>query len=109
MESLKGKGNVFLIPEKKLGLENAERVLKAFSKDSQHFGFVKISKEELAELTALPSPSKMALAKRDVFCFRAGIWMIVIIVHEHDYVEVTIVNPYALPYAIDENFTTSDI
>ena len=89
---------------KRLGIENARKVLKAFSKDDQHFGFIKVSEDELADLTSLYSPSKMALGSRDVFSFRAGCWMIVIVVHE-DFVEVTIINPYDF----QESFTTSDI
>ena len=89
---------------RRLGIENARKVLKAFSKDDQHFGFIQISEEELADLTSLYSPSKMALGRRDVFSFRAGGWMIVIVVHE-DFVEVTIINPYDF----QESFTTSDI
>ena len=81
---------------KKLGLENARRVLKAFSKDEQHFGFIKISEEELADLESLYSPPRMALGHRDVFSFRAWCWMIIIVVHE-GFVEVTIVNPYDIP------------
>lgn len=89
---------------RRLGIENARKVLKAFSKDDQHFGFIQVSEDELADLTSLYSPSKMALGRRDVFSFRAGGWMIVIVVHE-DFVEVTIINPYDF----QESFTTSDI
>ncbi len=89
---------------RRLGIENARKVLKAFSKDDQHFGFIQVSEDELADLTSLYSPSKMALGRRDVFSFRAGCWMIVIVVHE-DFVEVTIINPYDF----QESFTTSDI
>ena len=90
---------------KRLGIENARKVLKAISKDDQHFGFIQISEEELADLTSLYSPSKMALGRRDVFSFRAGGWMIVIVVHE-DFVEVTIINPYDFQ---EDSFTTYDI
>lgn len=89
---------------RRLGIENARKVLKAFSKDDQHFGFIQVSEDELADLTSLYSPSKMALGRRDVFSFRAGCWMIVIVVHE-EFVEVTIINPYDF----QESFTTSDI
>ena len=90
--------------EKKLGLENARKVMKAFSNDEQHFGFIKTSEEELSELTSLDSPSKMALSKRDVFTFRAGAWMLVIVVHK-EFVEVTLINPYDFT----DRTTTSDI
>ena len=91
--------------EQKLGIENARKVLKAISKDKQHFGFIKISEEELADLTSLYSPTNMALGPRDVFSFRAGVWMIVIVVNK-DFVEVSILNPYALQ---EEIVTTYDI
>ena len=90
---------------RKLGIENARKVLKAFSKDDQHFGFIQVSEDELADLTSLYSPSKMALGRRDVFSFRAGCWVILIVVHDEDFVEVTIINPYDF----QESFTTSDI
>ena len=88
--------------ERKLGLENARKVLKAFSKDPQHFGFIKVSEEELAELISLYYPPRMA-NYRDVFSFRAGIWMVVIIVR--DYIAVNLINPYD----VNQNFHTSDI
>ena len=91
--------------EKKLGIENARKVLKAISKDKQHFGFIKISEEELADLTSLYSPTHMALGPRDVFSFRAGGWMIVIVVNK-ELVEVTIINPYAIH---EGSATTYDI
>ena len=89
--------------ERKLGLENARKVLKAFSKNTQHFGFIKVSETELAELISLYNPPKMA-NRRDVFCFRDGIWMVVIVVQD-GYVEVSLINPYD----VNENFHTSDI
>lgn len=87
---------------RKLGLWNAERVLKAFSKDKQHFGFIKVSKEKLSELTSLYDP---VYVNNDLFTFKAGNWMIVIVTHP-GYVDVTIVNPYAMN---EDCFTTRDI
>ena len=103
MESLKMLGKASLALEKKLGSINAKRVLKALEKDPQHFGFISVSENELAELTSLYNPHKMAI-RRDVFSFRAGGWMIVIVVHD-SYVDVTIMNPYDL----EERFSSSDI
>ena len=87
--------------EKKLGYENAKKVLKAFEKDSQHFGFLNVSEKELAELTSMRNPQMMN-NRRDVFSFRAGCWVILIVVIDY-YIEVSIVNPYDL----DEHFTIS--
>ena len=89
--------------ERKLGLENARKVLKAFSKDTDHFGFIKVSEKELAELVSLYNPTGMEMLQ-DVFSFRAGAWMVVIIV-QSGYVEVSLINPYD----VNENFHTSDI
>ena len=91
--------------EKKLGTENAKKVLTAISKDEMHFGFIQVTEEELAELTSLYNPSKMAMLK-DVFSIRAGKWMVVIVVHAlKDYVEVKLINPYD----VNDNFQTTDI
>lgn len=89
--------------EKKLGLENAKKVLKAFEKDAQHFGFINVSEKELAELMVMYNPPKMN-SRRDVFSFRAGCWVILIVVAD-SYVEVTCINPYDL----EERFSISDI
>lgn len=89
--------------QKKLGLEKAELVLKAFGANQQHFGFIKVKTEELAELPSLYSPNAMPL-HRDVYSFRAGAWMVVIVTHE-DWVEVTLLNPYDA----DEHYTTSAV
>ena len=90
--------------EKKLGVELAQKVLKAFEKDPQHFGFIKISAEELAELVNLYSPASMPL-HRDVYSFRAGVWVVMIVVHDRDWVEVTILNPYD----VTDHHTTTNL
>ncbi len=89
--------------ERKLGLENARKVLKAFSKDTLHFGFIKVSETELAGLISLYNPNKMA-CYRDVFSFRAGMWVIIILV-DAEYVDVSLINPYDA----NMNIHTSDI
>ena len=78
--------------QRKLGGEKADMVLRAFAANQQHFGFIKIKKEELAELTTPFSPGRMPL-HLDVYTFRAGIWLVVIVSHT-DYIEVTSMNPY---------------
>ena len=77
--------------QKKLGIEIAEKVLKIFADNPKHFGFIKIKKEELAEIENIYSPLAMPLC-RDVYTFRAGIWVVMIIVK--DWIEVTLLNPY---------------
>ena len=78
--------------KRKLGMENAKKVLRAMQQDPKNFGFIKIELEELASLEAPYTPSKMG-SQRNVFNFLAGIWMILIIVNP-SYVEVTLLNPY---------------
>ena len=91
-----------MITTRKLGSNKAALVMKVFCENKQHFGFIKIEPEELAELTTLPSPSRMPL-HQDVYSFRAGSWMIIIVDH-NEYLQVTILNPY---YPDSDNFTTS--
>ena len=85
--------------QRKLGNEKAEMVLRAFAANQQHFGFIKVKKEELAELTTPFSPSSMPL-HQDVYTFRAGVWLVVIVSHT-GWVEVTLMNPYD----VNEHFT----
>ena len=49
----------------------------------------------------------MAVGSRDVFTFRAGIYMVMIVVYG-DFVEVTMMNPYD-PYDTTESCTTCGI
>lgn len=85
---------MFHMFQRKLGEKKAKQVLDILSsaENSKKFGFIKITKEELAELVSLYSPIGMPL-HQDVFTFRAGVWMVVI-VSRGEYVEVTLLNPY---------------
>lgn len=87
--------------QRKLGNEKAEMVLRAFAANQQHFGFIKVKKEKLAELTTPFIPSSMP-AYEDVYTFRAGIWLVVI-VSRTGWVEVTLMNPYD----VNEHFTVT--
>lgn len=78
--------------QRKLGENNAQKVLKVFENNKRHFGFVKVTAERLSQLTDLYSPSSMQY-HGDVFSFRAGTWMIIIVCRT-EWVEVTIMNPY---------------
>lgn len=86
--------------ERRLGTKNAQKVLKAFEENERQFGFIKISEEELADLRSLYTPSGMAVY-RNVFSFRAGIW-VVMIVDEKDYISVHLINAHDP----DEVYTT---
>ena len=88
---------------RKLGKENAKKVMKALASDEQHFGFIKAKEEDLAELTSVTVLPNMQY-RSDVFTFRAGIWMVIVITHK-DWVEVTLVNPYD----VTDHFTVSDL
>ena len=88
---------------RKLGNEKAKMVMKALESDDQHFGFIKTKEEDLAELTSVTVLPNMQY-RSDVYTFRAGIWMVIIITHT-DWVEVTLVNPYD----VTDHFTTSNL
>ncbi len=87
--------------QRKLGEEKAERILKAFQKDEQHFGFIKVEKAELSELKNIENLGTMTLY-RDVFVFRAGIWVVLILVHA-EWIDINLINPYDL----NEHYNTS--
>ncbi len=77
---------------KKLGTENAKKVIAALGSKPQQFGFIKASEEWLSQLEALPVPPYTPV-RNDVFCFRAGVWFVTIVVNE-EWVEVHLNNPY---------------
>ena len=77
---------------KKLGAKKAQKVLMAFAANPQHFGFIKITEKELAELESLYSPPWMN-HYTDVFSFRAGMWVVMIVDHSN-YLEFYLINPY---------------
>lgn len=93
-----------LVKEKRLGIENARKVLKAFANDAEHFGFIRITEDELADLASLYRPFQMVQRRRDLFSFCAGTWMVVIVVQD-GYVEVSLINPYD----VNEYIHTFDI
>lgn len=77
---------------KKLGEERARKVMAAIQKDEDNFGFIKITIDELKELEALYIPHQMSY-RSDVFSFRAGAWVVMIIDHNY-YIEIWLINPY---------------
>ena len=89
---------------RKLGTEKAKIVLEAMSKDSQHFGFIKITEDELANLESLYSPNRMPFHS-NVYSFRAGIWVVIILIQANDWVEITILNPYD----VNDNHTITNL
>ena len=79
-----------LMMEKKLGKERAEKVINAMKSDKDHFGFIKITTEELADLKSLYIPHGMNYMT-NTFCFRAGMW-VVMIVDQKSYIMVHLIN-----------------
>ncbi len=88
---------------RKLGDKNALMVIHAFEKNPKHFGFIKTTVKDLSELISLYSPPSMPYHS-DVFSFRAGVWMVIIVSHG-DWIEVTLANPYDL----NEHYTVSSL
>ena len=88
---------------RKLGKETAKKVLHAMARDPQHFSFIKITENELADLASLYSPTNMPLYY-NVYSFRAGVWVVMITDHR-EWVEVTIINPYDL----QDHYTVSNL
>ena len=80
-----------LMMEKKLGKERAEKVINAMKSDKDHFGFIKITTEELADLKSLYIPHGMNYMT-NTFCFRAGMW-VVMIVDQKSYIMLHLINP----------------
>ena len=64
----------------KLGIDRAEKVMEAFKKNPTYFSFIDVTAEELAEIMPTPTPPGGRNAtKCDVYGFRAGSWLIIIL------------------------------
>ena len=86
-----------------LGKENAEKVMRAFRKNPGKFAFIDVTVDELAQIHPTDTPPGGRNTTRyDIFDFRAGSWMVIIVLQEFG-VRVSIINPYDVT---DAPFTT---
>ena len=76
-----------------LGRENAKKVMQAFRKNPDKFGFIDVTEEELSMIHPTDVPNGRNTTKYDIFDFRCGSWLVIIVVQEYG-VRVSIINPY---------------